>query len=104
MRRPYPSVSPKSASATTSPNLGTELFWSPGLVLSGTEGMTLWRGSMRKSSLAALGAAFWVGATALPAKADVHQIGSVNVAADHFTDISWEHFEGAVERLQFVAQ
>ena len=59
---------------------------------------------MRKSSLAVLGDAFLAGATALPAKADVHQIGSVNVAADHFTDISWEHFEGAVERLQFVAQ
>ena len=59
---------------------------------------------MRKSSLAVLGAAFLAGATALPAKADVHQIGSVNVAADHYTDISWEHFEGAVERLQFVAQ
>ena len=59
---------------------------------------------MRKSSLAVLGAALLAGATALPAKADVHQIGSVNVAADHFTDISWEHFEGAVERLQFVAQ
>ena len=59
---------------------------------------------MRKSSLAVLGAVFLAGATALPAKADVHQIGSVNVAADHFTGISWEHFEGAVERLQFVAQ
>ncbi len=59
---------------------------------------------MRKSSLAVLGAAILAGATALPAKADVHQIGSVNVAADHYTDVSWEHFEGAVERLQFVAQ
>ena len=59
---------------------------------------------MRKSSFAVLGAAILAGATALPAKADVHQIGSVNVAADHYTDVSWEHFEGAVERLQFVAQ
>ena len=58
---------------------------------------------MRKSSLAILGAALLVGASAT-AKADVHQIGSVNVAADHYTDVSWEHFEGPVERLQFVAQ
>jgi hypothetical protein len=56
---------------------------------------------MRKSSLAILGAVLLAGATA--ARADVHQIGSVNVSADHFTDVSWEHFEGAVERLQFVA-
>ena len=33
--------------------------------------------------------------------ADVHQIGSVNVSNDHFTDVSWEHFEGAVERLRW---
>ena len=60
---------------------------------------------MRKSTFAVLGAALLAGiATALPAKADVHQIGSVNVAADHYTDVSWEHFEGAVERLQFVAE
>ena len=56
---------------------------------------------MRKSTLAVLGAILLAGASA--ARADVHQIGSVNVSADHFTDISWEHFEGAVERLQFVA-
>ena len=60
---------------------------------------------MRKSTVAVLGAALLAGAaTALPAKADVHQIGSVNVAADHYTDVSWEHFEGPVERLQFVAE
>jgi hypothetical protein len=58
---------------------------------------------MRKSTLAVLGATLLAGATALPAKADVHQIGSVNVANDHYTDVSWEHFEGPVERLQFVA-
>jgi len=58
---------------------------------------------MQKSSLAILGAALLVGAS-VSAKADVHQVGSVNVAADHYTDISWEHFEGAVERLQFVAE
>jgi len=26
------------------------------------------------------------------------------VSADHYTDVSWEHFEGPVEKLQFVAQ
>ena len=57
---------------------------------------------MRKSSLIILGAALLAGASA--ARAEVHQIGSVNVAADHFTEISWEHFEGAVEKLQFVAE
>ena len=56
---------------------------------------------MRKSSLAILGAVLLAGVSA--ARADVHQIGSVNVSNDHFTDVSWEHFEGAVERLQFVA-
>ena len=45
-----------------------------------------------------------VAALALPAAAEVHQIGSVNIASDHFTDVSWEHFEGAVQELQFVAQ
>ena len=54
-----------------------------------------------KSTLAILGAVLLAGAAA--ARADVHQIGSVNVSNDHFTDVSWEHFEGAVERLQFVA-
>jgi len=56
---------------------------------------------MRKSTVAILGAVLLAGASA--ARADVHQIGSVNVSNDHFTDVSWEHFEGAVERLQFVA-
>lgn len=56
---------------------------------------------MHKSTIAILGAVLLAGASA--ARADVHQIGSVNVSNDHFTDVSWEHFEGAVERLQFVA-
>ena len=57
-----------------------------------------------KIPLAIFGAVILVAATEQAAKADVHQVGSVNVAADHYTDISWEHFEGAVERLQFVAE
>jgi hypothetical protein len=60
--------------------------------------------SMRKSSFIVLGVAFTAGLLARPAMADVHQIGAVNIANDHFTDISWEHFEGPVEKLQFVAQ
>jgi len=65
-------------------------------------GMHLLESTMRKSSLLILGAAALVGATA--ARAEVNQIGSVNVAADHYTDVSWEHFEGPVERLRFVAE
>ena len=58
---------------------------------------------MLKSSAIILGVALLAGASAA-ARADVRQIGSVNVAADHYTDVSWAHFEGPVERLQFVAQ
>lgn len=59
---------------------------------------------MYKSSFLILGVALLAGATALPAKAMVHQIGAVNVASDHFTDVSWQHFEGPVIRLRMVAQ
>jgi hypothetical protein len=58
---------------------------------------------MRMSSLLILSSALCL-VGVLSARADVHQIGSVNVAADHYTDVSWQHFEGAVERLQFVAE
>jgi hypothetical protein len=58
---------------------------------------------MRMSSLLILSSALCL-VGVLSARAEVHQIGSVNVAADHFTDVSWEHFEGAVEKLQFVAE
>lgn len=58
---------------------------------------------MRKSSLLILGAALAMGLAARPALADVHQIGSVNISNDHYTDVSWEHFEGPVDKLQFVA-
>lgn len=61
--------------------------------------------SMLKCSALVLGAALLAGVSAATtARADVHQIGSVNVAADHYTDISWGRFEGAVQRLRFVAQ
>ena len=55
---------------------------------------------MRRSSFLILGAAVAVGLAARPAMADVHQVGSVNVSADHYTNVSWEHFEGPVDRLQ----
>jgi hypothetical protein len=55
---------------------------------------------MRKSSVL-LAAALCVG-TALPAAAAVHQLGSVNVSADHYTRVSWTRFDGPVERLSFV--
>jgi hypothetical protein len=57
-----------------------------------------------KTPLAIFGAAILLVAAEQAAKADVHQVGAVNVSADHYTNISWEHFEGAVERLQFVAE
>jgi hypothetical protein len=59
---------------------------------------------MYKSSFLILGAALLAGATALPAKAVVHQIGAVNVASDHYTNVSWQHFEGPVIRLRMVAE
>ncbi len=59
---------------------------------------------MRRSTFVFLGVAAAAGLMARPAMADVHQIGSVHIASDHYTDVSWEHFEGPVERLQFVAQ
>jgi hypothetical protein len=40
---------------------------------------------------------------ALPAMADVQQLGAVNIAADRYTDVHWRHFEGEVARLRFVA-
>ena len=59
---------------------------------------------MYKSSLIILGAALLAGATTMPAKALEHQIGSVNVSNDHYTDVSWQHFEGPVIRLRMVAE
>jgi hypothetical protein len=59
---------------------------------------------MYKSSFLILGVALLAGATAMPAHAMVHQIGSVNVSNDHYTDVSWEHFEGPVIRLRMVAE
>jgi hypothetical protein len=53
-----------------------------------------------KPSLLA-GAALCV-AGALPALAASHQLGAVNVSADHYTYVSWTHFDGPVERLSFV--
>ena len=59
---------------------------------------------MYKSSVLILGAALLAGATALPARAMVHEIGSVNFSSDHYTNVSWQHFEGPVIRLRMVAE
>lgn len=59
------------------------------------------RASICKSALLTLGALLCLG-TALPASADVHQLGAVNVSADHYTRVSWTRFDGPVERLSFV--
>jgi hypothetical protein len=53
------------------------------------------------SSLLIFSAALCLSAT-LPASADVHQLGAVNVSADHYTQVSWTRFDGPVERLSFV--
>ena len=59
---------------------------------------------MHKSSFLILGVALLAGATAMPAHAAVHEIGSVNISSDHYTDVSWQHFEGPVIRLRMVAE
>ena len=59
------------------------------------------RHSLCKSPLLIFGAVLCLG-TALPAAAAVHQLGAVNVSADHYTRISWTRFDGPVERLSFV--
>ena len=52
-----------------------------------------------------LAAALLAGAAlpTLPAWADIHQLGAVNVSADHYTHVSWSRFDGPVLRLRFVA-
>lgn len=51
----------------------------------------------------AVAAAAGISAAALPAHAMVRQMGSVNISADHYTDVSWQHFEGPVVRLRMTA-
>ena len=55
---------------------------------------------MLKASLL-LAAAFSLCA-ALPVSAAVHQLGAVNVSADHYTQVSWTRFDGPVEKLSFI--
>ena len=58
---------------------------------------------MRAPSLVIIAGLFGVG-IAMPALADVHQLGAVNISADRYTHVSWQHFEGPVIRLRMVAQ
>jgi hypothetical protein len=39
---------------------------------------------------------------ALPALANVHELGAVNVSSQQYTHISWTRFDGPVERLSFL--
>lgn len=39
----------------------------------------------------------------VPAIADMHELGSVNVAADHYTHVTWDGFDGPAERLRLTA-
>ena len=57
--------------------------------------------SLLQPSLLALGTALCI-AGALPATAASHQLGAVNVSSDHYTYVSWTHFDGPVERLSFI--
>jgi hypothetical protein len=54
------------------------------------------------SSLMFFGAVLW-SAASIPALADDHQLGAVNVSAYRYTHVSWSRFDGPVVRLQFVA-
>jgi hypothetical protein len=58
---------------------------------------------MSRFSQLFLGAVCCVGAAVLPARADVHQLGDVNISAGHYTHVSWSRFDGPVLRLRFVA-
>jgi len=55
-----------------------------------------------RRSLLVLSAAAVLGLAALPATADVHQLGTVNVAAGHYTHVRWSHFDGEVANLRFI--
>ncbi|MGH6827869.1 MAG: hypothetical protein ACRELF_24110 [Gemmataceae bacterium] len=55
---------------------------------------------MRKSSLAVFASLLCLGA--LPAAAAVHQQGTVNVSAEHYTPVTWTEFDGPVDRLSFL--
>ena len=58
---------------------------------------------MRQLLIPILAALLVCGPALTPALPDVHQIGAVNVAADHYTHVSWSRFDGPVMRLRFVA-
>jgi len=58
---------------------------------------------MRRFPLVFIALALSLGAASLPAAADVHQLGDVNVSADHYTHVHWSRFDGPVLRLRFVA-
>jgi hypothetical protein len=55
---------------------------------------------MRKSSLFIFASLLCM--DALPASAAIHELGAVNVSADHYTDVTWSRFDGPVERLSFL--
>jgi hypothetical protein len=58
---------------------------------------------LNKTFLLVFATALSAVAVAFPAKAEDHQLGDVNVSADHYTHVSWSRFDGPVLRLQFVA-
>ena len=56
---------------------------------------------MRRSSLLIFVSLLCMGG-ALPAAAAIHELGTVNVSADHYTHVSWTRFDGPVDRLSFL--
>lgn len=46
---------------------------------------------------------FLAAALCLGARADVRQIGAVNVSADRYTHVTWSRFDGPVVRLRLIA-
>ncbi len=58
---------------------------------------------MRQLRVPAMVLSAALNAAALPAAADVHQIGVVNISAAQYTHVTGSRFEGPVERLRFIA-
>jgi len=58
---------------------------------------------MRAFPFVVVGALLCSGGAIVPAKADIHQLGDVNVSSDHYTHVSWSRFDGPVLRLRLLA-
>ena len=84
--------------ATTLPASGTIVLLPP---FSGQ--VSFRRNAMRALPLFAAALCLGAALSALPAQADIHQLGAVNVSADQYTHVRWSRFDGPVIRLRFIA-